>query len=124
METKRIIVFLCGCILARTLLVLMAKKLDKKYVKIMGYIALPIGLSFMYLYFIGNAGADSQLEWLGDKKIWWNELRPVHGALYLLFALFAIKQKEYSWVFLLIDVIVGLVSWLIHHKILNVNLNI
>jgi hypothetical protein len=124
METKRIIVFLCGCILARTLLVLMAKKLDKKYVKIMGYIALLIGLSFMYLYFIGNAGADSQLEWLGDKKIWWNELRPVHGALYLLFALFAIKQKEYSWVFLLIDVIVGLVSWLIHHKILNVNLNI
>ena len=119
MQTKRIIVFLFGCILARTILVLMAKNLNKEYLKIMGYLAIPIGLSFMYLYFVGNERADSQLEWLGDKKIWWNDLRPVHGSLYLLFALSAIKQKEYAWVFLLIDVIIGLLAWLIHHKIIN-----
>ncbi len=116
METKRIIVFLFGCILTRSILVYLAKTLDKKYLKIMGYIAIPIGLSFMYLYFIGNKTADSQLEWLGDKKIWWNNLRPVHGLLYLLFAFFAIKQSEYAWVFLLIDVIIGLFGWLYHHR--------
>jgi hypothetical protein len=119
MEKKRIIVFLFGCILARTILVFLAKKLDKKYVKIMGYLALPIGLSFMYLYFIGNARADAQLEWLGDKKIWWNELRPIHGTLYLLFSLYAIQGKDWAWVILLVDVIVGLSSWLIHHKFIN-----
>jgi len=116
MDTKRIIVFLFGCILTRCILVYLAKTLDKKYLKIMGYIAIPIGLSFMYLYFVGNKTADSQLEWLGDKKIWWNNLRPVHGLLYLLFALFAIKQSEYAWVFLLIDVIIGLSGWLYHHR--------
>ena len=118
MEKRRIMVFLFGCILARLLLVLLAKKLDKKYVKIMGYIALPIGLSFMYLYFIGNARADSQLEWLGDKKIWWNDLRPVHGTLYLLFSLYAIQQKDYAWIVLLVDFMIGLSSWLVHHKII------
>ena len=116
MKTRRIIVFLFGCILTRSILVYLAKTLDKKYVKIMGYIAIPIGLSFMYLYFVGNKTADSQLEWLGDKKIWWNNLRPVHGLLYLLFALFAIKENEYAWVFLLIDVVIGLLGWLYHHN--------
>jgi len=120
METKRIIVFLLGCILARTILVVIAKNIDKKYLQIMGYIALIIGLSFLYLYFIGNSRADAQLEWLGDKKIWWNDLRPVHGILYLLFSYNAIMMNDNSWIILLIDVIIGLFSWLIHHKIINI----
>ncbi len=118
MQTIRIILFLFGCILSRLILVILAKYLNKEYVKIMGYLAIPLGLSFMYLYFIGNRKADSQLEWLGDKKIWWNNIRPIHGALYLLFAWAAITENKYAWVFLLIDVIVGLVSWLFHHKII------
>ena len=84
----------------------------------MGYLAIPIGLSFMYLYFVGNEKADSQLEWLGDKKIWWNDLRPVHGFLYLLFAVYAIQQKDFAWMVLLVDVIIGLSAWLIHHRII------
>lgn len=117
-QQKRIIVFLFGCILARTILVLLAKNLNKDYVKIMGYLALPIGLSFWYLYLIGNAKADAQLEWLGDKKIWWNELRPIHGTLYLLFALYAIQQNKNAWMFLACDTIIGLVAWLYHHNII------
>jgi hypothetical protein len=117
-ETKRIIVFLFGCILTRTILVLMAKNLNKEYLKIMGYLAIPIGVSFWYLYLVGNARADAQLEWLGDKKIWWDDLRPVHGSLYLLFAVYAIQQKNCSWIILAADVMIGLIAWLVHHKIL------
>lgn len=120
MQTKRILIFLFGCILARTILALIAKNVNKENLKIMGYLAIPIGLAFMYLYFVGNDRADAQLEWLGDKKIWWNDLRPIHGTLYLLFAYHAINQKEYSWIFLLLDVVIGLLSWLIHHKIINI----
>jgi len=118
LQTKRIVVFLFGCILARSALVVIAKNINKDYLKIMGYIAVLVGLSFWYLYLIGNAKADAQLEWLGDKKIWWNDLRPIHGTLYLLFGFFAINQKDCSWKILLIDVIVGLLAWLIHHQIL------
>lgn len=120
MQTKRIIVFLFGCILARTILVIIAKNIDKKYLELLGYASILIGLSFMYLYFIGNARADAQLEWLGDKKVWWNDLRPIHGGLYILFGALAIKQKECAWIVLLIDVIIGLLSWLIHHKFINI----
>ena len=118
MQTKRLVVFLFGCILARIILVLLAKYLDPKYLRVMGYLAIPIGLSFLYLYFVGNERADSQLEWLGDKKIWWNDLRPIHGFLYLLFAIYAIQQKSYAWIVLLVDVIFGLGAWLIHHQII------
>ena len=118
MQTKRIVVFLLGCILTRFILMILAKKLDPKYVRIMGYLAIPIGLSFLYLYLIGNKRADAQLEWLGDKKIWWNDLRPIHGMLYLLFAVYAIKGRDFAWVVLLVDVLLGLSAWLIHHRLL------
>jgi hypothetical protein len=42
-------------------------------------------------------------------------LRPIHGILYLLFAFYAIKCDKNAWIFLLIDVIIGLISFLIFH---------
>jgi len=119
METKRIIVFIFGCILTRLIITYIAKITNKENLKLMGYLALPFGLSFIYLYFIGNKRADSQLEWLGDKKIWWNKLRIIHGFNYLLFANYAIKQKDFAWQILFADTIIGLTAWLIHHKIIK-----
>jgi hypothetical protein len=49
------------------------------------------------------------------EKIWWNNLRPIHAILYILFAISAINKKSYSWIFLLIDVILGLTMFLYHH---------
>jgi hypothetical protein len=49
------------------------------------------------------------------EKIWWNDLRPLHSLLYFLFAYNAITGNKNSWVYLLIDVIIGLVSFLIFH---------
>ena len=59
LQTKRIIVFLFGCILARIVLVFLAKNMGKEYLKNMGYIAILVGLSFWYLYIIGNADRKS-----------------------------------------------------------------
>ena len=54
----------------------------------------------------------------GD-KIWWNDLRPIHGTMYALFAYNAITGNDFAWIFLLIDVIIGLVSFLTFHSYNN-----
>ena len=113
---KRILVFLFGCIGIRLLLVLIAKYINIEYLPYMGVIALIISLNFIYLYFIGNNRVDRQLEWLGDKMIWWNQLRIVHAMLYILFAIYAIQKKPYAWIPLLVDCIFGLSAWLLHNK--------
>jgi hypothetical protein len=53
-------------------------------------------------------------EVFGD-KIWWNKLRPVHSLLYFLFAYNAINGNRNAWKFLLLDVIIGLISFLSFH---------
>jgi hypothetical protein len=115
MEIKRILLFLLGCIGVRLLFVYLSKTYtDKLY--FFGIIASIIALGFFYVYFIGSDKADKQLEWLGDKQIWWDQLRIVHGLLFTLFAIFAFQKKSYSWVVLLIDTMIGLSAWIIHHS--------
>ena len=70
------------------------------------------------LKLFGNEIADKQLEWTGDKKIWWNDLRIVHGSLYLLFSYMAFNQNKDAWLILLIDTLIGLVSWTKYHKLI------
>jgi len=78
----------------------------------MGYGALAIAIGFFYVYFTGSRKTGAEV--FGD-KIWWNDLRPVHGLLYSLFAYNAITGNTYSWVYLLVDVLIGLASFLIFH---------
>ena len=119
MQSKRLIAFLFGCILMRLTLTFIAYKINVKYLPYMGYLALVMGFSFIYLFVFGNKKADAQLDWLGEKYIWWNNLRPVHGFMYLTFAYFAIKRKSYAWMILLVDTFIGLGAWLLHHQIIS-----
>jgi hypothetical protein len=112
---KRYLLFLIGCIGTRTLLVLIAKNISTFWLKYMGIIALLPALGFFYIYFTGSRKTGPEV--FGD-KIWWNNLRPIHGTLYLLFAYNAIIGNKKSWIFLLIDVLIGLTSFLIHHFII------
>lgn len=116
MEIKRLLFFLIGCIGIRLGLVFITKNINQDILQYFGFIALLIAFGFFYIYIFGNAQADSQLEWLGDKRIWWNEIRPIHGILYLLFAFYAIKKKSFAWIPLLVDVIIGLIVWILHHN--------
>ena len=109
---KRFLLFLIGCIGMRILLVYLAKNLDPYYVKYLGYISILIGISFIYLFFSGTRKTGPEV--FGD-KIWWNYLRPIHGILYLLFAYNAINGNNKAWMFLLLDVIIGFISFIIYH---------
>ena len=109
---KRFIMFIFGCIVVRILLVLLAKNVSPKYLRILGFLSLipAIGFITIYLGELRKTGG----EVIGN-KIWWNELRPVHAVLYILFAIYAIKKKDYSWIVLLLDVCIGLIAFLMYH---------
>lgn len=108
---KRFLLFLLGCIPLRIGFVLISKNYTN-YLKVMSYFALMISIGFFYIFLSG--ARKTGRETLGD-KIWWNNLRPVHGLLYLLFALYAFQGKKEAWIFLLIDVLLGLSSFLVFH---------
>ena len=109
---KRFLLFLIGCIGTRTLFVYLAKTTNKLFLKMMGYIALLPAIGFFYIYFTGFRQMGAEV--FGD-KIWWNKLRPIHGTLYTLFAYNAIIGNPNAYIYLLVDVLFGLTSFLIFH---------
>ena len=122
MQLSRVLTFLFGCILLRIIiavLVYLAGNLkDKVWLMAMGWMGLIIAISFLFLYFSGgNDLADKQLEiWEDDKQLWWKQLRLFHGLMYLSFFISAVLyQSPQSYIFLLIDVIFGLLFWILHN---------
>ena len=109
---KRFLLFLIGCIGSRSLFVLIAKNIDIKYLKYLGYLALLPAIGFAYIYLTGSRKTGQEV--FGE-KIWWNDLRPLHSLLYLLFAYNAIIGNKNAWVYLLIDVVIGVISFIIFH---------
>ena len=113
---KRFLLFLFGCIGTRTLFVFLAKNANKTYLKYMGYLSILLAIGFFYLFFTGSRKTGPEV--FGD-KIWWNNLRPIHGLMYSLFAYHAINGNPFAWIYLLIDVIIGLLSFLVFHYYSN-----
>jgi hypothetical protein len=109
---KRFLLFLIGCIGTRTLFVYLAKTTNKSYLNIIGYLALIPAFGFFYIYFTGSRQTGKEV--FGE-KIWWNSLRPIHGTLYALFAYNAIMGNSNAYIYLLVDVLLGLVSFLTFH---------
>lgn len=109
---KRFLLFLIGCIGVRSLLVYFAKTNNKLFLSYLGFLSLIPAFGFLYLYFSNSRKTGAEV--FGD-KIWWNNLRPIHGVLYLLFALNAISGNKNSWIYLLVDVLIGLISFLVYH---------
>ena len=109
---KRFILFLFGCIGTRSLLVYLAKNANKQFLFLMGLGAISISIGFMYFYLSGTRKTGPEV--FGD-KIWWNDLRPIHALLYALFAFNAITGNLNAYIYLLVDVIFGLIAFLLHH---------
>lgn len=109
---KRFILFIFGCILVRSLFVVIAKNITLKYLPYLGYLSLIPAIGFFYIYLTNSRKTGAEV--FGD-KIWWNNLRPIHGVLYGLFAYNAINKNPNSYIYLLIDVILGLISFLSFH---------
>jgi hypothetical protein len=111
---QRILLFLIGCIGIRFLFVVIAKYIDIKYLPYLGYLALLPTIGFLYIFLTGSRKTGP--ETFGN-KIWWNNLRPIHATLYFLFAYNAIIGNKQAWIYLLADVVFGLISFLVHHYV-------
>jgi hypothetical protein len=112
-ETKRILLFLFGCIGLRSFIVYLSTKKDN-----LPYMIIPsilIGFGFLYIYFTNSRQTGPEV--FGD-KIWWNDLRPLHGLLWLCFAILAILKNENAYLLLLADLLIGLFSFMKFHKLI------
>jgi len=92
--------------------VYLAKNANRIYLKYMGYLSILPAVGFFYLFLTGSRKTGSEV--FGN-KIWWNDLRPIHGLMYFLFAYNAINGDAFAWIYLLVDVVIGLVSFLLFH---------
>lgn len=90
----------------------LAKNANVTYLKYMGYLSILPAVGFFYLFLTGSRKTGPEV--FGD-KIWWNVLRPIHGLMYFLFAYNAINGDAFAWIYLLVDIVVGLVSFLLFH---------
>ena len=108
-QTKRMLLFLIGCMGTRLSLVWLAYKFPQ-YLKLMGFLALIPAIGFMYIYVNGLRKTGPEV--FGG-KIWWDNLRPVHSLLWFTFAYLAINNvHEHAWKVLLADVSLGFTAWL------------
>lgn len=111
---KRFLMFIIGCMGARSALAYATKVINPDYLPYIGIIILIGAIRFIYLFFTNPTGP----QFLG-KDIWWNNIRPVHFIFYLLFAITAFMKKSYAWVFLALDVLFAFGSFLFYHFVLN-----
>lgn len=109
---KRFLMFLIGCIGARSLFVYIARTTPSSYLPYLGWTAMLPVIGFTYIYLTNSRQTGPEVQ---GGKIWWNSLRPIHAILYALFAYNAINKNTTAWMYLLIDVVLGLISFLIYH---------
>jgi hypothetical protein len=109
---KRFLLFLIGCIGTRTAIALYAKYASGAMLSALGYLALLPAIGFMIIYLTGMRKTGTEV--FGE-KIWWNDLRPLHSALYFIFAYMAINKNRDAWLVLMADVAIGLASFIGHH---------
>jgi hypothetical protein len=97
--------------LTRTLFVVIAKNYIE-YLPVMGLLAFLPAIGFIYIYMTDSRQTGKEVF---DDKIWWNDLRPIHGALYILFGILALQSDPNAWIVLLIDIIIGLFGFFYFH---------
>jgi hypothetical protein len=111
-KQKRILLFLIGCMGIRSIFVIIAKTASPNVLPYLGVLALLPAISLFYIFLTGSRKTGAEV--FGD-RIWWNKLRPIHGVLYSLFAYNAINKNTNAWIYLLVDVIIGLFSFTLYH---------
>lgn len=115
--TNRMRLFLVGCMSARVIISIIAKYVGYNMnwaMPLLGAIALLPATGFIVQFVFGlrETGRGA-----AGGKIWWTNMRPIHGVMYLLFAMFAFRKKPFAWRVLLVDALIGLLAW-VHHYII------
>ena len=109
---KRFLLFLGGCIPVRITIAVIAMVVPLFLLRYLGFIALLPAFGFIYLFLTG--GRKTGIETQGA-PIWWGELRFIHGLFYLAFSVYAINKNRHAYLFLIADVVFGLLMFLWHH---------
>ena len=118
---ERMLTFLIGCLGTRSLLAYIAYYAEDNNIDslqiLLGVLAIFIGIGFITIWLFGNELANDQLKVWKDKddKLWWNNFRIVHGIIYILFGIFSLMEIQGAYKLLIIDLILGLLLWIMHH---------
>ena len=111
-ETKRTLLFIFGCLGARSALTYFAYSFENTpIIKIVSLFTFAISVGFITIYAFGLRKTGPEV--FGD-KIWWNDLRPIHALFYFLFSVYAILGKKHAWIWLFIDTLLGASAFAFH----------
>ena len=108
---KRLVLFLGGCMTSRFFITWLASRASPDVLQWMGAIALCVSVGFTYIWLTGARKTGGEV--FGE-KIWWDSLRPIHAALWALFAFLALSESRYAWIVLLFDTLFGLAAFTAH----------
>ena len=111
-QQKRMFLFLAGCIPTRMAVVYLARTASPTSLPWLGMLALLPVVGFLYFWLSGTRQTGPEV--LGG-RIWWNSLRPLHAVLWATFAVLALFGWSHAWILLLIDVLVGITAFGLHH---------
>lgn len=111
---KKTLLFLVGCMGSRSALTYFVKS-NPKLLNTLGKLAIlpAFGIILIFIFGLRKTGAET----LGA-EIWWNSLRPIHAAIWLSFAYFALRENKESWKILAGDTVLGFGAWIAHKYIL------
>ena len=106
--------FLLICIPLRFCAVLIAKYGSIRSLQLLGVLYMIFGIGIFIMYFI--APNNNEIMSIIGNKIWWHDIRPLFGIIWLLFGFFAINKYKMAWKILFIDVVFGLYMFLSQHN--------
>ena len=103
------LVFLFGCIGARTLFTWLAYQ--RWHLPLLAVTAALFVLGWLYIMFIGRRDSGPEAG-----VIWWQHIRPFHALLWGSFvALVVTGRSQEAWKPLAADTLLGFIVWLMHH---------
>jgi hypothetical protein len=111
--TIRFFIFFILCIGSRVAFTILSAFAYGWFLTMLGIIAVFPVVTWFYIIFIGKR--DTGFE-IFNKKIWWKNLRSLHMFLWAFFAYLAITGNRKAWVVLLIDTLIGISAFILHHQ--------
>jgi hypothetical protein len=114
-NSKRIILFLFGCMILRISMGLFMKSdfCQGWICDLLGVLILIMGIGFLVIYFGGLRKSGLETD---GQPIWWNHLRPLHGVLYLLSGWLLLNGNGVNaGNIIIVDALIGLIAWKIYH---------
>ena len=109
---QRLVLFLIGCIGTRLLITYVVKVHPPKYRIILAILlALPaLGFTYIYAFGLRKTGLE-----VGGDRIWWDKLRPFHACMYFLASYLVLTRNSKAYWALVIDTLIGLISFASYH---------